>query len=89
MGSCAVNPSAVAATARRWASRDDVPEPLQHLASILLDLAEHAGGTACPAAETLDAIRVIGCHLCKRLGQAGCGSPRLAGACPLGWLSAT
>jgi hypothetical protein len=83
-----VRPSAVAATAGRWASRDDVPETLQHLARILLDLAEHASGTACPAAETLDAIRVIGCHLCKRLGQAGCVSPSTAGVCPLGWPSA-
>ena len=76
----------VAETAMAWASRHDLPAPHREIARTVSHMAVRFGNEAVPSMVADKALKVVGCHLCRLMGEAICGGANAAGGnCPLGF----
>jgi hypothetical protein len=71
----------IAETAHAWSRRADLPATDRSFATEVGELAAFLSVRLFPHAEDVDALRVLGCRLCRRVGAANCDDP--AGDCHL------
>ena len=76
----------VAETATAWASRHDLPAPHREIARTVSHMAVRFGNEAVPSMVADKALKVVGCHLCRLMGEAICSAGNsVGGICPLGF----
>jgi hypothetical protein len=79
----------VAETAMAWAARHDLPAPHREIARTVSHMAVRFGNEPVPSMVADKALKVVGCHLCRLMGEAICSAANSTGGiCPLGFRSA-
>lgn len=66
----------IADAARSWGQRGDLSEIDRHFASQVSELAAFLSRRPFPHEEDLDSLRLLGCRLCQRVGEASCREQR-------------
>jgi hypothetical protein len=62
----------IAETARSWGTRADLPEGDRHFADQVGELAAFLSRRPFPHEDDMDSLRILGCRLCQRVGEARC-----------------